>query len=160
MQGQPVFEDEQAPHSDVPSAPSSETPSKQSPLVDDHGYKNIPHISLEHVKARRSGDDMTVTGWITNHSDFSVRIDHLTVLGKKQVFQRELDPKRGKKDFGPVIYSGPVARDEHASHAELVFRIMENGDLFKIVYHVEFNRESDGKFVIEEFHEDDPVRDI
>jgi hypothetical protein len=156
LQGKPVFQDE-TPKSETPSAQPLSVSSKQSPLVNEYGYKNIPHISLEHVKAHRAGDDMTVTGWVTNHSDRRIRVDHVLVLGQKQIFQRELEPGKGHE---LTVYKGKCAHNEYEAHAELVFRISENGDLFKNAYHVEFNRESDGKFVVEEFHEDSPVQDI
>ena len=155
LRNEPVFPNEGAPQPTVP--PVQDTQPKQSPLVDEHGYKVIPRITLDRVKARRSGETMTVTAWVENHSDKRVRVDDVTVLGQKQVFQRELRPNEGHE---LLIYKGGVAPDEYESHAELKFRIQENDDGFKYVYHVEFNRESDGKFTIEEFHEDGPVRDI
>jgi hypothetical protein len=160
LQGKPVFEAEQEPQSEV-NAPASVSPQdaqpKQSPFVDAHGYKVIPEVTLDHLKATRAGDTMTVTVWATNRSDRPVRVDNFALLGQKQVFQHELRSNKGET---LVIYKGPVAPNEHDSHAQLVFRLAENGDVFENVYHVEFNRESDGKFVIEELHEDGPVRDI
>jgi len=160
LQGKPVFETEQKPSSGpMPPQPVEQSKPQQTPLVDERGYKNIPEITVDYLKARRSGDRATVTAYIKNHSDRQVRVDYFVVHGQKRVFQLELEPgKTTPRDV--VLYEGPVAPNEHDSHAELVFRIMENGDLFKNEYHVEFNREADGKYVIEELHEDGPVRDI
>jgi hypothetical protein len=155
MQGKDVFEG--TPRPDAPQIPASDAQRQQSPLVDEHGYKIIPHITLDNVKTHRDGDTMTVMAWITNHSERPVRIDYFTVLGQKQTFQYEISPSKPRQ---LTIYKGPVAPSEHDGHAELTFRIKENDDLFKNVYHVEFNRESDGKFTIEELHDDGPARDI
>jgi len=157
LQGKEVFQNEGAQPSLASSDSTSNTQSKQSQFVDERGYKIIPHVTLDRVKWNRSGDTMTITAWVTNHSKWPVRIDHFTVLGQKQVFQQELGPNDRDQ---LVIHKGTVASSEHDSHAELTFLLKENGDLFKNVYHVEFNRESDGKFVIEELHDDGPVRDI
>jgi hypothetical protein len=145
--------------SDAPQVPSSNTQPQQPPLVDEHGYKIIPHITLDHVKAHRNGDTMIVTAWVANHSEHNVRIDECHVLGQKQILQRPLSPNAGHE---VTVYKGPVALNEYDSHAGLIFRtfMVEKPDQFENVYHVEFNRESDGKFTIEEFHEDGPVHDI
>lgn len=159
LQGKAVFEDEGAPHSDAPQVPSpGEQPKPaQSPLVDEHGYKIIPHVTLDHVEVYRDRDTMTVTAWVANHSDKFIRLEHIHVLGQKQVLNRELGPNDSHKE---TVYKGAVALNEYDSHAEMPFYIKDNQDRFENVYHVEFHRESDGKFTIEEFHEDGPVRDI
>lgn len=141
---------------DAPQPAPADVKLKQSPFVDEHGYKIIPHITLDHIKVHRTGDTMLVTAWATNHSKERVQIEYFSVLGQKQTYRWELSPR----GHDVTIYNGPVARDEHTSHAELAFHLIENGDEFKNVYHVEFNRESDGKFVIEELHHDGPVHDI
>jgi hypothetical protein len=157
LQGKQVFEDEDKPRLEEPQAPPASMQPHPPLLVDEHGYKIIPHITLDHVKAHRDGDRMTVTAWAINHSNQRVRVDHFVVLGQKQTFQRELSPSEGHE---LKVYEGPVAPNEYESHAELTFRILGNGDLFKNVYHVEFNRDPDGTFIIEELHDDGPVRDI
>jgi hypothetical protein len=157
LRNEPVFPNEEASKLATPPVPVQETGPKQSPLVDEHGYKVIPKITLDRIKARRSGDTVMVTAWAQNHSDRVVRIDYFRVQGQKQVFQRELEPGKGHE---VKIYDGPVASNEYDSHGALKFRIKDNQDEFENEYHVEFNREADGKFIIEELHEDGPVRDI
>lgn len=157
LRNEPVFPSEEPPQQGVPSTPLEDTGPKQSPLVDSRGYKVIPEITLDRIKARRTGDTVMVTAWAQNRSDRPVRIDYFKVQGQKQVFQRELGPGDGHE---VKIYDGPVALNEHDSHGALKFRIKENQDEFENEYRVEFNREADGKFVIEELHEDGPVRDV
>lgn len=157
LRNEPVFPNEQAQQPAGSATPVQDTGPKQSPLVDEHGYKVIPEVTLDHIKASRSGDRETVMGIVTNHSDRVVWVEDFMVHKQKQVYKRDLGPG----DYHDVkVYEGPLASNEYDSHAELKFRIKENDDGFKNVYHVEFNREADGKFTIEELHEDGPVRDI
>ncbi|HMI09044.1 MAG TPA: hypothetical protein VK497_01430 [Candidatus Saccharimonadales bacterium] len=155
MEGKDPFEG--APQPDAPQIPTSDARSEEPPLVDEHGNKIVPRITLDNVKAHRDGGTMTVMAWVTNHSERPVRIDYFSVLGQKQTYQYDIAPSRPSQ---LTIYKGAVASNEHDSHAEFAFRIKRNDDGFKNVYHVEFNRESDGKFTIEELHADGPVRDI
>lgn len=161
LRNEPVFPNEEASKSAASSAPSQDSAQlKQSPLVDERGYKVIPPVAIERLSARRNGDRVYASAYIVNHSDRQVRIESFTIQGQQQVFHQILNPKGENGDgFQTKIYDGPAALHEHGD-AELIFRIQENGDRFKNKYEVEFHRESDGKFVIEELHEDGPVRDI
>lgn len=154
--GKPVFE--------VPDQPAAASqPAVQPPkndahrFVDERGYKIIPDITLTHTKSRLDNHTMTVTAWATNTSTERVRLDHAVLLGKKQPIMRELAPGQGHEI---ELYDGPVAHSEHDSRAELVFRLLEIDDIFENVYFIEFARESNGDFVVEELHPDSPVRDI
>lgn len=151
LNGQPVFQNDKELHEEIKPADSNKTP------LDSHGRKIIPKLELSHMHTHRNGQDMTTTVWITNASEQKVRIDYSYVLGQKQQFNRELGPEAGH-EF--VIYRGRVAKNEHDHRARIVYRLMANGDLFEEEYFVEFNRESDGAYLLEEFHEEGPTRDI
>ena len=126
-------------------------------FVDESGRKIIPEIKLTHTKSHIAGESMTVSAWATNQSSEHVRLDYMTLLGQKHTISQELAPGKGSEI---KLYNGPVARDDHASRAELVYRLFENGDVFSMTYTIEFNRESNGYYIVEEFHSNNPVRDI
>jgi hypothetical protein len=155
IRGEDVFPSEEGQQPQA-SLPAQDTKPQQSPLVDERGYKVIPPVAIERLSARRNGDRVYASAYIANRSDRPVRIESFTIQGQKQVFNRDIDPNNG---FQTKLYDGPVALSEHGE-AELIFRIKENDDRFKNVYEVEFHREADGKFIIEELHEEGPVRDI
>lgn len=150
--GKPVFEDPGAPAA-LPTAANK----PEHVFVDEHGNKIIPEIEIAHVHNHRDGEHLTVTVWANNRSNERVRIDSSYVLNQKQQFNRELTPGQARE---LVLYNGPTPHDDHNHRAELIFRLMADDDLFKIVYHVTFTRESDGGFLINELHHDGPTRDI
>ena len=158
LNGQPVFQDEPG------ATTSSHTPADAAqPLdprhtpVDSRGYKIIPKIELSQMKTSRNGQDMTTTVWVRNTSDQPVRLDYSYVLGQKQQFNRELAPGAGHEI---MVYRGPVARNEHDNKARIVYRLLSSDDLFEDEYFVEYYSESDGAFMLEQFHEEGPTRDI
>lgn len=152
--GKPVFE---APD-DTSTANQATTEQPESHrFVNEHGYKIIPEIEITHLESHVDDKTMTVTAWATNTSAERIRIDHAVILSQKQTIMRELAPGQGHEI---QLYDGPVATNEHDSRAELVFRLLANDDIFDIVYFVEFAREADGHFIVEELHPDNPTRDI
>lgn len=161
LNGKPVFEDEgQARRGPVHTSGSPHAQPPQSPHktpVDSRGYKIIPKIRISNMKTSRRDNDMTTTAWITNTSNQKVRVDYCYVLGQKQVYNRELEPGAGHE---VVVYRGKVASNEHNNKARIVYRLVSSDDLFEDEYFVEFYSETDGAFMLEEFHEEGPTRDI
>lgn len=162
MRGEPVFEDSSAQEATVnnkqPIAEvkqATQDPTRTS--VDAHGRKIIPTFEVSRLKTTRSGDQMTSELWIQNESDETIRIDSVEVAGQRQVFNRQLGPHGG---YQFVIYRGPVQRDESRHRAVIIYRLVRSDDLFEEEYFVEYNRESDGMYTLEEFHTDGPTRDI
>lgn len=126
-------------------------------FIDERGYKIIPKVTLTHTKSNTNGKTMIVTVWATNQSTERIRLDYFVLLGQKRTILEELAPGRGRE---VKLYDGQSAEDEHTSKAELVFRLLANGDVFSDTYFVEFDRTSDGVFLVEDFHPDNPTRDI
>ncbi len=162
MRGEPVFEDNGA--REVAADDKRATPQAKAPVqdptrtsVDAHGRKIIPKFEVSRLKTTRNGDQMTSELWIQNESDETIRIDTIEVAGQKQVFNRQLGPHAG---YQFVIYRGPVQRDESRHRAVIIYRLVRSDDLFEEEYFVEYNRESDGMYTLEEFHTDGPTRDI
>ena len=153
LAGKPVFDDASKP------AEQTNTPASlvRSGLRDEKGYKIIPDIEVKNVKSRRDGDKLTVTAWITNKSDQQIRIDYVHLLDEKKQLNQELGSNQSRE---LTLYQGSTPDNESKNDAHIVYRLQENGDLFHNDYDVELNRESDGKFTVEEFHEDGSTRDI
>ncbi len=152
LQGKPAFEDEHA------ASQPNETMSTDSAdrVVDVRGKKILPQVSIDHVKSRIQGSSVTTTAWIKNLSTLEIELDKITVLSAKREIDRRLRPQESHEI---TIYTGPVSKSDHDSKAILQYKIVDNGDYFSAEYRIEFHYESDGSYVIEEFHTD-YIRDI
>lgn len=152
MAGKPVFEDGSKP----PEQASAPSPQKTSGIRDESGYKIFPEISIKNLKSRRNGDQITVTAWVTNTCDQRIRIDTVHLLANRQINQ-ELSPGQSRE---LTLYQGPTPRNDHEHDAQVIYRLQENGDLFQNDYDIEYNRESDGMYTVEELHEEGSTRDV
>lgn len=126
-------------------------------LVDASGRKIVPELQLTHMKSHVNGDQMTVTAWVTNPSPHRVRIDDIVVLKQKTVSRRELGPGEAHE---ATFYHGPVAKNDYEHKAQVFYRLMENGDCFRADYMVEYNRQSDGTYLVEDLHPERPIHDV
>ena len=137
---------------------SASTPAQGNGVTDVSGRKIIPDVSVRNLRSQRSGDKMLVKAWVFNQSlDQIIRIDMTHVMGQKRTQNQEINPGSSRE---LTIYDGPVAKHDKDDDAHITYRLKVNGDVFMENYHVEFNRESDGTFTVEELHDDGPVRDI
>jgi len=150
--GKPVFDEESQPKQQV----TTPAPNPPSGLRDERGYKIIPDIEVKNLRSRRSGERMTVTAWVTNKSEQRIRIDTVHLLQKRQINQ-ELNPLQSRE---LTLYDGPTPHDEHEHDVQIIYRLQENGDLFQTDYDIEYNRESDGMYTVEELHEEGQIKDI
>ncbi len=168
IQGEPIFTNEpkQASRNDYDDddpwkkddVPSQDTEnSVESPFVDEKGRKIIPEIRLEHCKSHRNGPTMMVTAWATNTGDVEVELDKVEILGVKYEIDRFLDPGKAHE---VTLYKGPVPMNESYHEAILQYRIVKNGDYFAAHFMVEYNRESDGVYTVEELHPERIIRDV
>ena len=154
--GKPVFQDGESVNSEpVAKEPRHQTDSFGT-LLDEHGYKIIPEIEVDDVRTRRNGDEMEVTAWVSNKSEQQVRIDYCLMVGQKRVLNYELTPHQAHE---LVLYDGHIPNNNAYHRAELIFRL-SNGDQFDCVYYVTYHEDRDGKFLVNELHNDGPVRDI
>lgn len=168
FQGKPVFENPtQTPdpnQASVPGQPVAENTAPAEPAtdrfgspVDARGYKIIPEVELINLKTNRNGDQQVVTAWAVNKSDQEIRVDYTRILSQKLDINRQLGPGQSHE---VVIYRGKTPMHDNDDDAEMVFRLMSNTDAFQRRYRVEFHRENDGGFLVEELHIDGPVKDI
>lgn len=127
-------------------------------ILDERGRKIIPDIDVKNLRSQRSGDKMLVKAWIFNNSsDQVIRIDTTEVLSQKRTQNQEINPNSSRE---LTLYDGPVAKNDNERDARIAYRLKANQDVFMESYDIEYHLEPDGKFVVEELHDDGPVRDI
>lgn len=167
FKGEPIFIDEskkdgQSNDNDDPWRQDDPTPEGQavpakSLLVDAKGRKVIPTIRLDHCKSYVNGSTMTVTAWATNTGDVEVELDKIEMLGVRYELDRFLNPGKAHE---VTIYKGPAPTDESYHEAILHYKIVKNGDYFAAEFMIEYNRESNGVYIVEELHPESVIRDI
>lgn len=155
-QGKPVFESESAslPQQDTPASTQQQA---AHPWVDSRGQKIIPHITLMHCKSVINGEKMEVTAWVTNSSELEIELDKIVLIDVRTELDRRLRPAEARQ---VVLYRGPIAKNDYAHKANLYYKIVLNGDYFCADYRVEYNREPNGKYTVEELHPERDIRDV
>lgn len=163
LQGKPAFVDpkfEQAGKTGTEAQAFNPMAAHRSPedqVVDSQGRKIIPELKIEHLKSHRNGNQMMTVGWVTNTSTHRVRVDDIHILKQKVVLHRELGPGEAHEI---QFYHGPVAVNDYEHKAQIAYRLLENGDCFRADYNVEYNRDQDGMYTIEELHPEHPIHDV
>lgn len=153
IKGEPVFE---------PESPRELTQS-QSPHIDDptrhdNGHKVHPEVTITNLKTSRNGDRMETYAYIRNSSPYEIEARSVSLMGQRNPL-RVVVAAGGMSKSQVKLYSGPIARDDNNSDAHLDLLITSNGDYFQQEFDVEFDRQSDGTYLIEELHADNHVRD-
>lgn len=120
------------------------------------GHKIEPSIRVSRVKTSRNGNKMVSYAWVQNNSAFAVEVTRFYVGGQSAGMNYLLSASQGKE---VKIYDGAVKDNDKDHDAYLDCKITQNGDYFRQHFHVEYNRESDGGYVIEELHSEE-VSDI
>lgn len=134
------------------------TPQTSNGIVDERGRKIIPDIEVKKVRSDRRGDKMTVRGWVVNNSpDQIIRIDTTRLLKQKNQHYQEIGPNNSEE---LVLYDGDTPFNDNEKYAEIEYRLKQNNDVFMERYLVEYDLQSDGARLVEELHDDGPVRDI
>jgi hypothetical protein len=168
FKGEPIFVDESKKdgqqdddnddpwRQDDPATEGQEAPAK-SLLVDEKGRKVIPEIRLEHCKSHVDGSTMTVTVWATNTGEVEVELDKIEILGMRYELDRFLNPGKAHEI---MIYKGPTPMNDSHHEAVLHYKIVKNGDYFAAEFMIEYNRESNGVYIVEELHPESVIRDV
>ena len=156
--GRPVFDESrddmaQLRHEESPH----DTKDHKTSFVDEHGNKIVPEVSFKHFKSHVDGSRVKTWAWAVNDSPFELELVKTELLGHHQAIHRRLKPGESHE---VMVYVGQVISHEHDHHAHLYYKIHENDDLFLAEYTIEFHRESNGTFMIEEFHRTYKPRDI
>ncbi len=129
-----------------------------SGILDERGRKIIPDIDFKNLRSQRQGgDQLIVKAWVVNNSELSIRIDTSYLLKQKRQHNQELRPHDSRE---LTLYQGKIPDNENERSAQIAYRLQANGDVFIENYRIDYNRESDGKFIISDLIDDGPVRDI
>jgi len=129
-----------------------------SGILNERGLKIIPDITIQHLRSYRQGEKLLVKAWIFNESpDQVIRVDSTYLLRQKRHQNQQISPKSSHE---LTLYDGPAPRDENEHHAQIAYRLMVNGDAFMEQYRIDYSLESDGTRIIDDLHDDGPVRDI
>lgn len=124
--------------------------------VDEHGNKIVPNVTLEHCKTHFMGKNIQVTAWAQNNSNVEIELDRIFMLRTKIELDRRMKPGEGHE---VKLYRGPILTHDKDHQAKLEYKIVENGDYFCVDFRVEFNRERENEFSVEQFHPE-RIRDI
>ncbi|MDB5165428.1 MAG: hypothetical protein JWM00_318 [Candidatus Saccharibacteria bacterium] len=133
-----------------------ESPSKVT-FIDSNGNKIVPEVSFKHFKSHIDGSQVKTWAWAVNDSPFELELVKTELLGHHQDIHRRLRPQESHE---VMVYAGPTITNDHDHHAHLYYKIYENSDNFLAEYAVEFNRESNGTFTLEQFHRTYQPRDV
>lgn len=131
--------------------------STDPPLFDERGRKIIPAIRVSNLVNNRNGSRVTTTAWINNDSDERIRINEVSAAGQRQLLNYDLEPRTGRE---LKVYDGPLMTDDSRHDGRIRYQLLRSNDLFEALYRLEFYRESDGAYMLEDFHQTGPVRDI
>jgi len=159
IMGKPVYDETSVADTLYPQ-PQESTATSSSPksaFVDEHGNKIVPEITFTHFKSHRDGTRVKTWAWVANNSPFDVEIVKVNLLRQQQDIHRRLRPGEGHE---VVVYAGSPLASDHDHQARAYYKIQRNDDYFLAEYSIEYNRESDGTYSIEEFHRTYQPRDI
>lgn len=140
-----------------PQPPQAQADSTEhDPTRTNTGLKIVPELKVSRLSTRRNGNTMMTSIWIENEAPFEVELRKFTIMGRSVAMGRRLQPHGGHEE---MIYSGAIATDDKHTHASVDYRIVQNGDYFQQEFFVEFDRQADGTYLIEELHQEHHVRD-
>ncbi len=120
------------------------------------GHKVIPQVRVTRLHTRRNGATMTTHVWLQNDAPFAIELRGFRIMGRTTAMNDLLQPGQGREIR---IYRGAIARHDKETAAHVDYRIAQNGDYFQQQFFVEFDRQADGMFLIEELHPESHVRD-
>lgn len=127
-------------------------------VLDERGHKIIPKISFKNFRSQRQGENrLIVKTYVVNDSDQPIRIDTSYLLKQKRTHNQLINPHDAHE---LVLYDGEIPDNENEHHAQIVYRLQVNGDVFMENYRVAYSLESGGKHIVEDLVDDGPVRDI
>ena len=168
FQGKPAFEapksddnddwDDDAPTTDfAEDREAKRTEKTNQTLYDADGNKHIPTVGVVHTKYTLSGANMEVWATVHNHSERSVMLDKIMLLGQRTDLDYELGASRGR-DFR--VYHGPRMSHDNYKKAELYYRDVLSGDYFRADHLIGYKYETDKTYSVDELELLTPINDV
>jgi hypothetical protein len=152
--GKPIGSDEGIRHGNQESPRSNQ----HNGVLDEQGRKIIPDIDFKNLRSQRQGSDrLIVKSWVVNPVDQEIRIDTSYLLKQKRTHNQHIGPRDSREI---TLYDGKIPDNDNETSAQVAYRLQVNGDVFMENYRVDYNLESDGKFIVSDLIDDGPVRDI
>ncbi len=152
MQGQPAFTPENEPQA---GGNASAEPEKGTIKKGDD--KTFPVVQVKKTIPRFQGDQVAIYCWVHNTFSRDVELHSLRIAGTTRSLHFHLGAGQEKEI---LIYKGPRFDREKDHEAWLDYKTRGEGDYFRAVFDVEYNRHNDGTFTIEDLHAKLPIRDI
>lgn len=142
----------------TPAQPSPSLPTQGNGVVDGNGRKTIPSISFKNLRSQRQGDKrVIVKAYVVNDSDQPIRVDTSYLLKQKRTHNQFINPRDSRE---LMLYNGEIPDNDNEAKAQIAYRLQVNNDVFMESYRIDYNCESDGKFLVTDLIDDGPVRDI
>lgn len=143
------------------TVPPSE-PTSTDAYHDTRGAKLVPEIEITRVEPHLSEDQKHVELWVTvrNESEFEIELTRIECFGLHTDPNRFL---RARESHELKVYTGDTPHDHHQHKAFVDYKIVSNGDYFRMEFVIEYHYEQNehGEFYIpKEFKRVGPVRDI
>lgn len=166
MQGKPVFEapksnddwDNDAPTTDYAEERKVAREEKSNEtLYDAEGNKHIPIVGVVHTKYTLSGAHIEIWATIHNHSDRSVMLDKMVLLGQRT----ELDYELGaglQREFR--VFHGQRPSHDNYKKAELFYKDKRSGDYFRADHLIGYKYETDKTYSVDELELLTPINDV
>lgn len=155
VQGKPVFEDPTKTDDSVQDRArfdSSVTSPPPQPVQTEPALqqeKVTPTFDLRHCETHVDGDMITVTIWATNTSTVDIEIDKCLILDTTTEIDRRLSPNQAHEI---ILYKGEVPKTDRAHKANIFYKSIRENEYFRVDFIVEYNRESDGTYTVEDLH--------
>lgn len=168
IQGKPAFEapktdandnwDDDAPTTDFAEDKQAKREDNASQsLYDETGNKHIPVAGVVHTKYTMSGANTEVWATIRNHSERSVMLDKIMLLGQRTDLDYELRPGL-ERDFR--VFHGPRTNHDNYKKAELYYKDTLSGDYFRADHLIGYKYESDKTYSVDELELLTPINDV
>ena len=168
LQGKPAFEvpksddnenwDDDAPTTDfAEDREAKRAKQTNQSLYDANGNKHIPIVGVSHTKYTLSGPNTEVWATIHNHSERSMMLDKIILLGQRTELDHELGPGR-EREFR--VYHGQRMVHDNYKKAELYYKDTLTGDYFRADHLVGYKYETDKTYSVDELELLTPINDV
>jgi len=147
LSGKPAFEGGVSTQGGSEAAHSTNDAHASSGYLQSSGKKVYPVVRISKCDFHRAGDHAELRVDVHNESPFEIELDKLRALGVTTELDTRLQP-HGSREF--LVYRGHALHNQPQGKAELVYKIMGNGDYFMHPHDYVTQRESDGVYLITE----------